>query len=41
MAVILNVPSDHYCIHCVLDFASPDVVNPTFDVLTVYRSTSL
>jgi hypothetical protein len=48
MAVILNVSSDCYCIQCVIDVAvvrvllvtSPPVGDPTFDVLTVSRSTS-
>jgi len=49
MTVILNVTSDHYCIQCVLGVAvvrllpvrKPPIGNPTFDVLTVCRSTSL
>jgi hypothetical protein len=49
MTVILNVPSDIYCIQCVLDVAvvillpvrTSPIDNPTFYVLTVCRSTSL
>jgi len=49
MAVILNVTSDRYCMQCVLDVASCETVTckntsyryPTFDVLTVCRSSSL
>jgi hypothetical protein len=48
MAVILNVLSDHYCIQYVLEVAivrvllvtAPPIGDPTFDVLTVSRSTS-
>jgi hypothetical protein len=48
MAVILNVPPDCYCTQCVLDVAvvrvllvrTPPIGDPTFDVLTVCRSTS-
>jgi hypothetical protein len=49
MTAILNVPSDIYCIQCVLDVAvvrllpvrTPPIGDPTFDVLTVCRITSL